>query len=1166
VFVRTADLTSFACQYNFRRGKFPIEKQKNPMEPPTEKSVVVNALATVLRTVAGPGQVIVCNNDPTSATFRVLSYKHDFEYLWGLSGTGDDGLPDFVTTAGNGITLVVVWDGLPPSAPGSSAGVDTARYLTPLDWAVGLALEIDSTIKSKKIEQRPALRLFILDLSSSQQRDSDSVQFFEQFPKRTIRSLPWVRLLRPAGQLDRDWTTSNLLSNVMASPSAAPVAGANMADANIVPFMNQCYPNGNGPDLSLIRRNWSANFTQPSKENDRHAIANLVGPLMLLGKRGGDPRVRALWKLLQQLDLLSDSDKPENEPWINWTDKNWSSFTDPLKGLTRRPWNFLVLDDGVYQNHWGEFVCQVLGAKRQEPADPKSKQLSQIGERNQSPEIDVYAQASPEDWLNSAGVLGIADSASFREKRFCLSGLLDPVSSKPEPLDVLFLDLRLFQVGGMIAEAEFIAELLRIAKFAEIKQIDIQDDQGSPTAVDLELPWPGFTGEVLTKLHNWVEEARRRPKDIRETHRDYDLVLTLLPRLIALLDPSLPIVLFSSTGRRAIAELLKPYGNIITTFEKPRLPASDPKQVLEDARIRFQSAMAAALPMAAARRLCAELVSQNNGLSAPKVERPASRYVEIYFDESGGDQGDVKKGIPPNHWMKVGGLAVEYPDFDSAQRFSKLLRIQGLCWGPDENGPYQKDVPYQNGIRINGIRIDDVNGTMEWGEDESERPCNPSRSSFLKKRPPNESADVKANLGRLQTLAQENGIRIHAFLLGGYWGTAADQLLGKQFPDHAYRAMLEHALELLLFDFPGISLGNVTVAVYAATRVSKNLSKSEADALEHTWGVKCFPVYYSSESPFYAHLFTIDDAHPLVSSVLARRPKAPYAQNVIIKSARAVTLQYFDSEHFRTNGPNQGNKTPRQVHFVADWIVSYPEEVPDVWWSEGFREVRCELVLQAFRAADDASRRVEAIFAWNRLRRLPLSSYSAERWLRQRLSERASELSGEELIQLAKALAMEGPILRQGAIPFKETVDGTIIWKSRYHNAVFLDLADLGFGYVNKEEFNLAPAIGSSVQIVANRFDDRIACSEWSLVSNCHISWNEKIYRYPLAKRVVGLVKKLNTHAVIVALDDGIEGHVPWPAGKPKPNEGKKLRAVVIGHQQAQGRIKLELQADDISE
>ena len=66
---------------------------------------------------------------------------------------------------------------------------------------------------------------------------------------------------------------------------------------------------------------------------------------------------------------------------------------------------------------------------------------------------------------------------------------------------------------------------------------------------------------------------------------------------------SLPIILFSSTGRRGISEKLKAYGNIITDFEKPRLPALDPTFVLDESRTKFIRALEVAIPMVAARRL-----------------------------------------------------------------------------------------------------------------------------------------------------------------------------------------------------------------------------------------------------------------------------------------------------------------------------------------------------------------------------------------------------------------------------------------------------------------------------------------------------------------------------------------------------------------------------------
>ena len=70
--------------------------------------------------------------------------------------------------------------------------------------------------------------------------------------------------------------------------------------------------------------------------------------------------------------------------------------------------------------------------------------------------------------------------------------------------------------------------------------------------------------------------------------------LTLLPRLVALMDPSTPIIIFSSTGKRSMIEKFKGYDNIITCFEKLRVLGYRNVDA-ESARDNFENAIEEAM-------------------------------------------------------------------------------------------------------------------------------------------------------------------------------------------------------------------------------------------------------------------------------------------------------------------------------------------------------------------------------------------------------------------------------------------------------------------------------------------------------------------------------------------------------------------------------------------
>ncbi len=68
---------------------------------------------------------------------------------------------------------------------------------------------------------------------------------------------------------------------------------------------------------------------------------------------------------------------------------------------------------------------------------------------------------------------------------------------------------------------------------------------------------------------------------------------TLLPRLLSLLDPTLPIIIFSSTHCTDLISPFRDYGNIITKFRKPILTCMnrDWSGVVKGLRADFENAL-----------------------------------------------------------------------------------------------------------------------------------------------------------------------------------------------------------------------------------------------------------------------------------------------------------------------------------------------------------------------------------------------------------------------------------------------------------------------------------------------------------------------------------------------------------------------------------------------
>ena len=108
----------------------------------------------------------------------------------------------------------------------------------------------------------------------------------------------------------------------------------------------------------------------------------------------------------------------------------------------------------------------------------------------------------------------------------------------------LFLDLRLFAKGDSDDAKDFHRSLLALGNHLL-------------TQKDRHLTWLDKT--AIAEFRDELAGTGGHPCE------------TLLPRLISLLDPTLPIIIFSSTHRTELIEPFRDYGNIITTFQKPVL-------------------------------------------------------------------------------------------------------------------------------------------------------------------------------------------------------------------------------------------------------------------------------------------------------------------------------------------------------------------------------------------------------------------------------------------------------------------------------------------------------------------------------------------------------------------------------------------------------------------
>jgi hypothetical protein len=219
------------------------------------------------------------------------------------------------------------------------------------------------------------------------------------------------------------------------------------------------------------------------------------------------------------------------------------------------------------------------------------------------------------------------------------------IDTEDEAGEILLLDLRLFQAGSP-AERAFMASVQQVARRFV--------NQGA---------WPLFTRDELDDVKRWagtgVDDAADRPT-----------LLTLLPRVVAHVDLSLPIVVFSSTGRREVVGRLRGYESVNTRFAKPRF-FGDSTTAVDDATVSFDEAIREAAVLLRGRRTIAGcLVDEKPAESGAMGKR--YRHAALYLDESETETA-----------FTVGGVLALYADEAQERRFDRALKDSGIHWGAD---------------------------------------------------------------------------------------------------------------------------------------------------------------------------------------------------------------------------------------------------------------------------------------------------------------------------------------------------------------------------------------------------------------------------------------------------------------------------------------------------
>lgn len=907
------------------------------------------AVAIILRAMLGNEQV-ACRHAATSAPYRVFSYHEDFDYLWNFENT-------LLHTLGTSCrTIVLVWDGVPHgSAPG---GVNVFDYLTAFDWIVALALKLDESLSSSRTTQstsidRESLQVLILDCAGEQHANSETAELFRRLQNGADPILSWVRTFQPT-QIDE------LLEAVQHPPITNRTKG----------------------NLGLLKRLWATTLVKPANAEDRHAIANLIGPRMLLSgmrARNGneiktDKVVIALQNLMKAVGLVPELDDSGDASWIDHSD--WHELVQ----------RFVLVDD-MHELGWEEFLRRAIGI----PGDSDQLKVFHAPDRQM---CGANSDVTLVNLLvNEDGVLRIGQGIS-------LTGA---------STEVLFLDLRLFAYRRN-EEYQHFERLLELAK---------QASENTPL-----LPWPGFSRTELEAVRKCIVERKAESEG-------YFIALTLLPRLIALVDPRLPIVLFSSTGQKHIVDRLRHCGNIILHFDKPRFFAEVSSDILSNVKNRFLLAFQKALVIARGRKFIGEVLSNypivqelESQITPPpqRVQNSQKKLLEFYFDET---------GDPRSPGFAVGGLAVLYPNHESAVKFSEELRNRGLVWGWDRDKPWKAS------------------------------PRNPLLKTYVHKKRyrKNWKPPFSSTLLKVKALADAHKLEIATFSLA--WPGRNLESMHCGAPDYLYRTLLKDTIEILLYEWrqEHCNADDVDVGIYVATRripetdprrslltharrygltlreeKDKNARPrisvltgdtniqsvfAEVARYDHAYcrdGAFLKLFMYDKDSPASIHSefrqceevlafsFSHDGVHPLLSDIATERRDKSQLES--ITCAAAVKLTYY-SGSYQTVSKATPHQLPRQIHYVADWVLGNSSLTPEKWLASTFSEVRDQgfmSLLRSCRFAENPGREIDALLEFHRAGRIdrPLRRLALPR-----ASKCASRLSGEQFIRFSERLSSE---------------------------------------------------------------------------------------------------------------------------------------------------------------
>lgn len=520
-----------------------------------------------------------------TADWRVVSYREDFAELWGVGSHHGGGM--LASLASGAVpNLIVVWDGVPSDTTVQSV-INIADYVTVYDWIVALCSSLSQHGAA------PAPRLFIVDLTPR----ASSSAFGSRVLPSFLSQLPWIRVYRPVARYEdvarsirgnlpsaRDHDNGAMLLRRIDGPDS--LGAESLYDDLGVPSGAPADYSIDHADLKsvaeLLRRLWTDEIT---RAETRHSLSNIVAPLVLargLVARNWAGSQDVLDCLTSDLPRMALSVLLELLSILQKTTKTGGYIQDgnQLPGLVNDGHTFPSGDDDVFGQFQDVRVLLVDDQRSLGYLDILSCFLFGDAKKQCCRGISLRARESP-----ACLIKALYEGAGLKEP----AGLS---LAEPDEKSCLRWLLDFYHRSGAcqyLADRDPVLKSAASAARRRLQQLERESPSDSPdptcdrcgavpgpeqpAPIDWDLPHElGTNGdpEQGTSFDILLLDLRLFPSDPAEEKQGTEIVRhLLLPLLLSHFDPSLPIILFSSTQQRTLMEALAPRRNIITTFSKP---------------------------------------------------------------------------------------------------------------------------------------------------------------------------------------------------------------------------------------------------------------------------------------------------------------------------------------------------------------------------------------------------------------------------------------------------------------------------------------------------------------------------------------------------------------------------------------------------------------------